>query len=95
VSENNNEVLMAIGKLTGEMNSLNTRIGESNRAMVAAFAELKTDLHREMSSHTTRLDKHSERLKKVETTQSRFLGGITLLSAIGAALWAWFTKHVG
>jgi hypothetical protein len=41
VSSNDNEaILLAIGKLTGEMNSLNTRIGESNRAMVASFAEL-------------------------------------------------------
>lgn len=88
----NSEILLAIGKLTGEMQSLNLRVGESNRAMIASFTELKTDFHREISGHTSRLDKHSERLKKVENTQSRFLGALALLAAIGAGIWAWLKK---
>lgn len=88
----NSEILLAIGKLTGEMQSLNLRVGESNRAMIASFTELKADFHREISGHASRLDRHSERLKKVESMQSRFLGALALLATASAGIWAWLKK---
>ena len=92
MAEERSEILLAIGKLNGELAALHTRVGEHNSRMVEGFTELKTDIQREMAAQTTRLNKHSERIDGIEKMQSRFLGGLAILSAIGASLWAWLTK---
>lgn len=89
---NEAEILRAVGALEGKVDGLSGRVGESNRSTVAAITGLKSDVERMISAHDERLNKHSSRLRALERRQSWFLGGLTVLPFLGAAV-AWFVRN--
>lgn len=89
---NESEILRAVGALEGKVDGLSGRVGESNRSTVAAITNLKADVEKMVSAQNERLNNHSNRLRALERRQSWFLGGLTVLPFLGAAV-AWMARH--